>query len=212
VGDGHGQRPPLAGAIGGEGVEDGLVAQGQDVEADLRPAVEAEGVAARVGVDGGQRRFQIGGGGGGEVRRGAGQHLGRGDRAEVVDLAVGGEDRQPRIVHADQRRADVVDGGVRRQGGVQGLLLAAVGEGGLVAVMAVGDDQAAQRGEDGLHGADDHRVGDRPDALAHLILDQLGYVDVRGAAGDGRPDEGVDAVLRVGVEDEDLLRLNLQGA
>ena len=75
---------------------------------------------------------------------------------------MGGEDEQAGVVEPGQRHQRVVPGPLAAD-------LVAVGAGGLVAVVAVGDQQLSA-GQALGHRGDDRRVGDPPDAVDGAVL------------------------------------------
>ena len=129
-----------------------------------------------------------------EVLAGLGDEVGRGEAFQAEDDAVGGQDGDAGRIHVDEghhhgsfgegRRGYVAgaDALVGVAGLVQGQLelrgtLLGIGDGGFVAVVAIGDDELLVR-----HSRDDEvdqiGVGDLPDAVDYAVL--VGDGEVRG--------------------------------
>ena len=83
-----------------------------------------------------------------------------------------GQHAEARVLHGHAVHEDVVGGVVLAEGPAVADLFAVVA-GGLVAVVAVGDDQVLLGGHLLHHGRDDLRVGHRPELLSDVLLEQL---------------------------------------
>ena len=182
----------------------------QSIEANVRPAIISKDVRGVCSIERGKTRSQISSGPRFEIETGALQHICRACRREVADLAVCRQHNQAWIVHADQRRGDIIECGIGWGVGVGGALRAAIVQGRFVAVVTVRNDQVTLRVHFRADSGEGRLVSDDPHALPHAAFEQLLHVEIRLPAADGLTQQGIHAVFGVGVEQEDLLGMGLE--
>ena len=120
---------------------------------------------------------------------------------DVGDDAMGGEDGEAFAAGVDEshHRAFIIGIGIRRIG--TGAALVAVVERCFVAMVAVGDDEFLISHRL-LNGLDAIGFGDGPEAVNHTIF--VGELCCGRRSGFGFSEDGVDALLRIGIEHEEL--------
>ena len=110
------------------------------------------------------------------------------------------QNQQPFAVRIEKRHHGFLVGSIGIPAAALGATFIAIGEGGLVAVVSIGDDQFLRR-----HFADDAgnygRVEERPEAMKHAVF--VARLDRRDGTGRGG-EQGVDAALGIGVQHEEL--------